>query len=355
MKLSAKKYILIYGITLSIALIFVIGLTVWIDPYFHYHKPVEGFTYSLDNQRYQNYGILKNFKYNSMITGTSMTENFKPSELDTLLEVNSVKTSFSGGYYKELDQAIKYAIEKNDDLKLVIRALDTDVLIRYKDILAYETSNYPWYLYDNNIFNDTSYVFNKETLITKTIPIYTTKGTTSITSFDIYSNWMSSYKFGKDVTLELYSRATTKADKQVNLTDGQIVLLKDNIQQNVIETISDNPDIEFYYFIPPYSIIWWDIVNNNGTLNSELEAHKILIEELLPYKNCKLFSFNTQFDIITNLDNYKDAAHYHADINSYILEQMAKGENLLTYDNYENYLKKLNEFYTNYDYDSIFV
>ena len=48
------------------------GMTALIDPYFHYHAPLDQLEYPLDNQRYQNDGIVKNFSYNAMITGTSM-------------------------------------------------------------------------------------------------------------------------------------------------------------------------------------------------------------------------------------------------------------------------------------------
>lgn len=52
-------------------------ITVYIDPLFHYHKPLQGYGYPLDNERYQNDGITRNFEYDSITTGTSMVENFK--------------------------------------------------------------------------------------------------------------------------------------------------------------------------------------------------------------------------------------------------------------------------------------
>ena len=58
--------------------------TVIVDPFFHYHAPAGWMSYYLHNQRYQNDGILKHFDYDAMITGTSMTENFKTSEMDEI-------------------------------------------------------------------------------------------------------------------------------------------------------------------------------------------------------------------------------------------------------------------------------
>ena len=82
-----------------IPLLLLAGITVIVDPYFHYHAPLEFLEYPLDNQRYQNDGIVKHFEYDAIITGTSMTENFHTSDLNRLFDVNSVKIPFSGGSY----------------------------------------------------------------------------------------------------------------------------------------------------------------------------------------------------------------------------------------------------------------
>ena len=55
-----------------------------VDPYFHYHKPLAGLEYAIYDERYQNDGIVKHFDYDAILTGTSMTENFKTSEFDAL-------------------------------------------------------------------------------------------------------------------------------------------------------------------------------------------------------------------------------------------------------------------------------
>lgn len=80
----------------------------------------------------------------------------------------------------------------------------------------------------------------------------------------------------------------------------------------------------------------------------------MIIESMLEYENAYLFSFNDDFEIITNLDNYKDYYHYSEDINSYILECMANNSHWLTKDNYEEYLDKIYNYYNNYDYYAIF-
>ncbi len=79
------------------------------------------------------------------------------------------------------------------------------------------------------------------------------------------------------------------------------------------------------------------------------------IEVMVEQDNIHLFSYYENFDLITDLDNYTDHLHYSADINSFILETMRNGDYELTKGNYKDHCRKIKDFYTSYDYDSIFA
>lgn len=119
--MTEKKFfkINIFGIIL---ILFLTTVTmIMIDPYFHYHKPLSFLSYRLGNQRYINNGIIKNFDYNAIITGTSMTENFKNSQFDKLFMVNSIKIPFSGGSYKEINDNVEVALKNNKNIKCILK------------------------------------------------------------------------------------------------------------------------------------------------------------------------------------------------------------------------------------------
>ncbi|MGL5972804.1 MAG: hypothetical protein ACRCZK_03730, partial [Oscillospiraceae bacterium] len=157
-----KKFFLL-SIFITILMIFFIMLSIFIvDPFFHYHKPINGLSYKLYNGRYQNIGILKNFDYDTVIIGTSLTQNFKNSELDTLFNTNSVKASFPGATYKELNDSLVKGIKYNDKIKNVFRLIDFNAMLRDKDEMI--DYNFPTYLYDDNIFNDVNYLLNKQVI-----------------------------------------------------------------------------------------------------------------------------------------------------------------------------------------------
>lgn len=100
--MNFKKWIFIFFTETCIITFILAAINVIVDPFFHYHKPLPGLFYILNNERYQNNGILKHFDYDAIITGTSMTENFKTSEFDKLFNVNSIKIPFSGATFKEI-------------------------------------------------------------------------------------------------------------------------------------------------------------------------------------------------------------------------------------------------------------
>lgn len=130
-------------------------------------------------------------------------------------------------------------------------------------------------------------------------------------------------------------------------------MVTENIRQNVTALADEHPETTFYIFFPPYSICYWDMTNNDGTLNKIISAERLAIKELLKCPNIKLYSFCNNFELVCNLDNYKDYVHYGEWINSQILEWIHEGEYLLTEDNYIEYIKTKRKFYNSYDYHSL--
>lgn len=324
--------------------------TIIVDPFFHYHKPLKKLSYELFNQRSQNNGIIKHFDYDVIITGTSMTENFKASEANKLFNVKSIKVPFSGASFKEINDNLTVAFNYNRDIKKIIRGLDLFFLCDDKNQMNWEAKSYPTYLYNKNPFDDVKYLFNSEVL---NLSIKTIFNQTDTTDFDHYSYWMPGRVFGKNKVLANVSEF--KQPKQINkLTENTKQTIIENIEQNIKSLPKIHPDCTFYYFFPPPSALWWGKIYESGDIEKQIEIEKTAIEAILVCENVKLFSFNNEFDLTTNLNNYKDEGHYGEWINSLMLEYMAQDKCLLTKDNYLDYLEKEKEFYSTFDYNSLF-
>lgn len=345
-----KKWCIKFIAAFLLMVLFFGGLTVAIDPFFHYHKPVSFLRYRMPDrdERYLNDGIVKHFDYDSIITGTSMTQNFMASEFDDYFDAHSVKVPLSGASYKEINEQLERAFEAHGNIRIVLRGLDYGLISAYPEEMLME--KYPTYIYDDSIINDTEYVLNKEVFTLATfldVIWYTIRGGRS-TTFDEYCNWNSLVTFGRDATLSQYDRKPKQEKAAYTPLDTR------NLKQNVTDLAASQPDTQFYLFFPPSSILILDDMNQKGTLENQLKWEKEAIELMLQYDNIHLYSFFDEFDLITDLDNYKDENHYRQEVNSYILKCIHNGEHELTKDNYEEYCDKMWDFYTAYDYDSIF-
>lgn len=154
--------------------------------------------------------------------------------------------------------------------------------------------------------------------------------------------------------MQSYQRGE-KTEIVKEITDEERRVILDNIKQNVTELAQNNPAVEIYLFYSPYSIVWWDRNNNNGLIDYYIEAMEIIAEEAVKYDNIKLFDFCSNYELVCNLNKYKDHIHYSAEINSDMLVWMKEGKYLLTKDNYKNHFDELRDFYLNYDYDTFFA
>lgn len=348
-----KKWMIGVLVSSLLILSMIAALVIYVDPFFHYRKPLSNRTYIMEDQRYINDGIAKHFDYDALITGSSMTENFIPSTLDGLFGTNSVKLPFSGGSYKEVNDLVRTACENNSELKMVVRGLDFNRILNKKDDVDY--TEYPEYIYDDNYLNDVKYLLNMEVLM-RSLQIFLSFHSDAEPSvnFDTYSTWNYD-RFSTAAVKAYYHRSLlTLSDTQPSLTQQERSDLAEHIDQNVIALAKEYPNIDFYIFICPYNICYWDYFRMEGNLEKQLEAEQYLIEALLPYDNIHFYSFHLQHDTIENLENYADVAHYNSTVADRILQWIKDGTGLMTKDNYEAYLEKERDYYRNFDYEAFF-
>ena len=354
MKRKAVLWIVGFFILVLAVLVPTAAVTVRVDPFFHYHKPdTDAYFYKLDNQRSQNDGIMRHFDYTGMITGTSLTENFKTSEAEALWGGTFIKVPFSGATFREINENIESALRRNPELRIVIRGMESWRLLKDKDVLREDMGEYPLYLYDDDPLNDVEYLLNRDVLFGRIYPMTKENDEAGfvpgITSFDQYSNWSSQYRYGKNALFTGEIRAE-KAEWNYPLTEKYQQMTRDNVTQNLTDIADAHPDVTFYYFFTPYSAKFWMEKLEEGTLERMIASEKLAIEEILQHPNIRLYSFNDLFDLTMDLNNYKDYIHYGEWVNSMILRCMKEDKCRLTPENYEAYIEEELRFYTEYDY-----
>nr|WP_302020650.1 hypothetical protein [uncultured Acetatifactor sp.] len=160
--INYKKHIRIF---LALAGVFLLGcmiLVALIDPFFQYHKPLKGFSYTIDNQLSQNPGIADKFDYDSVILGSSMTVNFNPELFRETMGLTAVKLSYNGAYPKDIHNIMAIVQNSHNQVKEVFLGID---IYTYKAKPGITASEIPQYLYDGSPWNDLPYLLNKDVLL----------------------------------------------------------------------------------------------------------------------------------------------------------------------------------------------
>lgn len=349
--MSSKKYSKIMMFTSTIFLLIFAAIIFISDPFFHYHKLWFGLKPVSLFETYGNSGMIKNFEYDSIVVGSSLTQNFRASWFSETFNCNAIKATYSSGNTKNYNYIFELAF-KNKKRKIENIFLGLDIYALMSDSNK-TLKPLPLFLYDRDPFNDVSYLLNKEIMMTAALPSIANKVLNlgeAINIDELYA-WEFDYAFSKDVVLKNHVRSTISPETDIN---KRLLQCQQNLEKNIIPFIKNNPDTQFYVFFPPYSIVYWDNTIRSGELSATFAILEYTLQELLQYENVTIYYFQNIEEIITNLDNYMDYLHYSLDINKFMLECMANGKYLITKENYIEELEKMKMIATNYDYEALF-
>lgn len=338
--------LIILGILASVLIIMVV-----VDPYFHFHGPLKNISYRLYSERYMNNGIAKHFEYDAVITGSSMNQNFKTTLMDELWGTNSIKIPFSGAGFEEIKDSLEVALNSKNNVKYVLWGLDYNGLNREYDWQGYD--EYPEYLYDNNLFNDTSYIFNKTILFEGLLNniLFNLSGQET-TTFDEYSTWEAGS--GWERISGTYKRQAEILPME-KMSEEEKNRVEKNVTENIVKLAKAYPDTQFLLFYTPYSALYWESIYRQGWLEKQIQMEQIATELMLECDNIQLFSFCQETQVTGDVNQYRDKEHYVAEINGMIMQWIAQGRGLVTRDNYRDILNWERNYYMNYDYDSLYV
>ena len=335
-KVSKNRFIKTFAAAALILLILTASVVVLFDPFYVYHKPLPHLKAVLNDKEYQCTGTLKHFDYDAVIAGSSVCENYNNGWFDEGFGVTSVKAIRSYGATADIIYLLDMAF-KHREIKKVFYNIDPSSLYTMTET-TFKSTGCPVYLYDDNPFNDWKYLFNKDVLLEK-IPFMIAKSFSDYDEGDSY-NWAQWKTFHHLMCMTMYERLPEIAPME----DEHMY---DDIARENTELITDmlkaHPDTEFIFFFSPYSMCWWDNAYRNGERDAVLSAERICIEELITYDNAKVYYYQDDTDIITDLDNYMDTIHFSKDINHFVCDSLIEGRDEITEDNIDEVLTGMYE------------
>lgn len=333
----AQKFLKQFFTASVILLLACVLAVVVFDPFFQYHKPLKGLKAVLTDKEYQCVGSLKTFDYDSVIAGSSVSENYNNGWFDQGFGCKSIKAIRSYGATADLCYLLDIAFE-HQDLKYVFYNLDPSALEADPET-TYELTGCPMYLYDDNYVNDVRYWLNKGVLMEK-IPYLIANSLMGDYDENNSYNWAQWKEFNSDMILGLYIRKPSVSEMKPR--DYYEDLLRKNLDM-LTDRITAHPETEFYIFVPPYSMLWWDNIYREGDTEAYLYNMEQAMKTLLAYENVKMFYFQNDREIITDLENYMDILHFSPEINHYICDSLIAGKRQVNSENYAEEIRSMRD------------
>lgn len=280
------------------------------------------------DERFSNIGLAKHQKFDSIILGTSMSENFDLSSLNEKFNGEFLSLTMRGSKLYEQILLLKLALNNNKNIKRVILDLNDDAILAKKDEI-HEFYTMPLYLYDKNYINDLKYLLNIDTLDKSLRKIIQKKSKAGIYQKDPYKikGWFNGSK--KEFPLKYKQMPTSVLDYSSKVDD-----YKDNLDSNLFEIVKQYNDIQFIFYFPPYSILehYVNNVRMQQKLQDFLYIKEYIVVNALKYKNIKIYDFQVDDEIIFDKAFYKDRKHFHPMINKKIAEAISSNNPLYLID-----------------------
>ena len=320
--MSPKKWIRSF-FCLALAALALLCAAAWaVDPYLQFR--VRDNTYLL-NARFVDAGLIANYDYDTLLAGSSMTQNFDMELFRAELDCKPLHVSLGGLNALEMSQLVQaaYRAGKAETLYLCVdlsyftdepsgsqfpaHLFRSDILSRLRYLLSYEV----WFRY---IPADLA-LMAADRLDIALPPKYIRSR-----SIDLLENWSLDEPTGKDVFL----RNAWLAPVPETPPDREALLRGMLGRADAFLAGFDFSRCRHVFFFPPYSGLFW----YNAYLSQDYENYLRAKE----YFVCRAEALGAEvYDFqgapfTSDMGVYRDSMHYGAEINDWMTRCFASGD-----------------------------
>lgn len=281
-----------------------------------------------NTQVYSNAGIARSYDYDSAIVGTSMMENAHPTLCDELFGGKWIKLVSSSGTAYNHAILLRTALREHE-LRRVIYGLDMFSFMYNPGAVA--QASFPYYLYDENPFNDVYYLLNWDVLVERISEVYRynreLRGAPA--SEEDARDAMYAWQLGKDAYNHRNALAQIDFNapvREMEPAQSRAQNVYANLRANVLPFIQSMPETEFIFYFPPYCVLEWYSMYQRGYLEFMFWIKQALTEALLSYENVQIYDYQACGEWVLNLDLYMDRQHHGPETNDAIMRRIAGGE-----------------------------
>jgi hypothetical protein len=290
----------------------------WVDPLQQYHLASRfppRFYYL--HHRYINPGLAKNQLYDTVVIGSSITENTRNDYIGDVCQGTGVNLSMPAISASEQRLMLETAFASRR-LKRVIAVLDFNEFAGGVEERQESAGALPRYLYDRNVFNDLPYLLSWDALV-KAWRIVRDDHSERFTS-DPNAPWYwgNIATFGRDKVLRgLNPSSLNERYKQPRRT---LPGMQASFEHNVLPLLRAHPTTEFDLVWPPYSILVWLDFKQRNQLEVTLAFKRYVFDVTKSLPNVHITDLQSEAAITHNLDRYVDLYHFDPGVNQQIVD-----------------------------------
>jgi len=346
--MNNKKWVAIVLGATSLCLLVLMIINIVVDPFMQYHSPLSKmkpyYKYTQEYAMYWLIGRVKNTPTEAVIVGSSLSNFISSDKLGEQSGLKVVSLSKSAGRPNIYTLFLRESLKRNQ-LQTIYYELNFPHLH-----MEYE-GDIPLYLYNSNPIDDVKYVLNKDVSKTSAYILIGWLGDQfkpgndkrdkipAQTVFEVDRSQNTSRYSTLAVARSLYVRHS-KVDDKSSVIDYR-TKAKNNVEQNIIPFLKENPEIKFVFIVPCISILnTYDLVCE-GTVDDYLAIHKDIMLGILQYDNAEIDMFTDLEGFVDNLDNYKDRVHYAPAGGDLICNGLKTGAYKVTPENIDERLRHL--------------
>lgn len=314
-------------------------LTYLFDPFYQYHAPFFGMEPVLHDRDNQVPGSLRTLSYDRVLLGSSVAENFDTGYLDEPDGGRTLKVIRASGSVADLLYYLDSA-HAHQKLREVYWCLDIFALTSSPEVTLYSKDT-PRYLHTETVLDDFPYLFNKDILFQE-IPLQLASSCLHSNTGGHAYDWSGGKTFSAEKAMQAYQKPEQPLPPQP--CESELMYVEENISM-ILAEVNAHPDIPYTFLLPPYSMLWWDCGYTNGISDRYFYVLEKTLPELLSCPNVSVYFFQSDENIICNLDNYMDMIHYSPEINQYMLECVASDSHNVTGENQKEVLTYMKEVF----------
>lgn len=319
--LTAKKWLKSFFVIFLAATFVLTSIAYLVDPFYQFRY--EKNHYFNNTAKFPGPGLVKNYEYDCLILGSSMTQNFDMELFRQELDVEPLHIGIGG---MGIDELLSYIFlsEENEKCSAYYIGIDQYMLA------AAQSFKTPEHLFQDDPVSMLRYLMSYEVWFrylpldaaltaANALKLPLPEKFAQSSDVDLLANWENDFSYGKDVVIQNYLR------NEYGVSTVEVEGLYERMTEWTDKLFEALPGEKsrYHFFFPPYSVLFWCDAMQDGYFEIYQEAKGYFLEKAQSY-GIEVFDFQSA-DCVYRLENYKDITHYRAEINDWMTECFANG------------------------------